>query len=224
MKEQFGQLYVFEGMDRTGKTTLMNLVAERLREAGYDVRVSTAFGPPESELGQTLRQMVVDRKEGMDPNTEALLFMAARRHLLQSYVRPALRDGSIVLLDRASMSTLVFQGMIGNVGGNNLLTAMKTTGSYVLGDRIYLVGADQASRASRKRASDDVMDGDFESRSEDIRDAFDFVIREVSNGHVHAVDNSNGKLEEAADEIVNDIKNHYRFMNTAGKPSSAFRT
>ena len=96
----------FEGPEGSGKSTQIALLAEALAAAGREV-VRTRE-PGGVELAEHLRALVLDRI--LHPETEALLFLAARAEHARDIVLPALQRGAIVLCDRFTDSTLAYQG------------------------------------------------------------------------------------------------------------------
>ena len=100
---------VFEGLDGCGKTTQVERVAKQLRERGMSV--VTTCEPDTSDLGNSIREMVSDFIVSKhDARTMALLFNAARSLHVKEVIEPALREGKVVLCDRFSYSTIVYQG------------------------------------------------------------------------------------------------------------------
>ncbi|MEP6874717.1 MAG: dTMP kinase [Burkholderiales bacterium] len=96
----------FEGIDGAGKSTHIEAVAQRLREAGATV-VSTRE-PGGTPLAERVREMVLHAT--MDVLTEALLVFAARRDHLNQVIKPALALGHTVLCDRFTDATFAYQG------------------------------------------------------------------------------------------------------------------
>jgi len=110
-----GYFISFEGGEGAGKTTQVELLAERLKKEGLEVVVCRE--PGGTEIGEQIRQVVLSIKnKGMDTNAELLLFMAARAQLFGEVVRPALDRGAIVLADRGRDSSVVYQGMVRGLG------------------------------------------------------------------------------------------------------------
>jgi dTMP kinase len=106
-----GRFITIEGPDGSGKTTHVDLLAERLRAAGRPVVVTRE--PGGTRLGEQLREILLARHGGVeptDPLTDAFLFEAARRHLVRQVIRPALEDETIVVCGRYSDSTFAYQG------------------------------------------------------------------------------------------------------------------
>ncbi|MEL6219182.1 MAG: dTMP kinase [Pseudomonadota bacterium] len=98
-----------EGIDGSGKSTQAHRLAETLRAAG---RVVTETREPGGSDGaEEIRQLLVTGAPGRwSPETEVLLFTAARRDHVERTIRPALAAGQVVVCDRYADSTRVYQG------------------------------------------------------------------------------------------------------------------
>lgn len=99
----------FEGPDGSGKTTQIQRVAARLQQLGYDVVVSRE--PGGTQVAEKVRAMVLDSELPLNDISEILLYLAARSEHVEKILRPAVMAGKIVLCDRFSDSTLVYQGL-----------------------------------------------------------------------------------------------------------------
>lgn len=104
-----GLFITFEGIDGAGKSTQLRLAAQALRAQGYEV-VETRE-PGGTVLAEKVRELVLDATLPMTATTQTLLYLAARSEHVDKLIRPALRAGKIVLCDRFSDSTLVYQGL-----------------------------------------------------------------------------------------------------------------
>lgn len=104
-----GIFITFEGIDGTGKTTQQHLVAQALRDRGYDVVESRE--PGGTQLAESVRQLVLDASLPLTTDTQTLLYLAARSEHVNKLLRPSLAAGKIVICDRFSDSTLVYQGL-----------------------------------------------------------------------------------------------------------------
>ncbi|MCB0215021.1 MAG: dTMP kinase [Chloroflexi bacterium] len=99
----------FEGPEGSGKTTQIVRLSAALEAAGFGC-VSTRE-PGGTPVGERIRGLLLDLDGGpLQPETELLLFCAARRELLASVIRPALESGRIVLCDRYADATRAYQG------------------------------------------------------------------------------------------------------------------
>jgi dTMP kinase len=105
-----GLFVVFEGIDGTGKSTQINLLAEKLRRLGYVV-IST-YEPTDGPYGRKIRELFVNRSI-VSHEEELELFMADRRQHVETVIRPALEKGQVVLCDRYYLSTAAYQGANG---------------------------------------------------------------------------------------------------------------
>ncbi|WP_337555880.1 dTMP kinase, partial [Phascolarctobacterium succinatutens] len=104
-----GFFITFEGIDGAGKTTQQHLAAQALREQGYDVLESRE--PGGTQLAEKVRALVLDPELPLTTVTQTLLYLAARSEHVDKLLRPALEAGKIIICDRFSDSTLVYQGL-----------------------------------------------------------------------------------------------------------------
>ena len=102
-----GRFIVLEGIECSGKSTLLAALAERLRG---ECDVVTTREPGGTSLGDAIRGIVLDGSIDVDALSEALLMNAARAQHVRDTIRPALRAGRTVLCDRYVESTLAYQG------------------------------------------------------------------------------------------------------------------
>jgi len=98
----------FEGIEGSGKTTLMRGVGDALRANGRDVLETRE--PGGTALGERIRAIFLDPQLQVAPLAEALLLCASRQHLITEVIEPSLRAGQTVLCDRFVDSTLAYQG------------------------------------------------------------------------------------------------------------------
>ncbi|WP_149587095.1 dTMP kinase [Tabrizicola flagellatus] len=105
-----GLFLSLEGIDGSGKSTQGRLLAETLRQRGH--RVTLTREPGGSPGAEEIRRLVLEgATDRWSPETEILLFTAARRDHLEKTIRPALARGEIVITDRFADSTRIFQGI-----------------------------------------------------------------------------------------------------------------
>lgn len=110
MLQNPGKLIVFEGIDGTGKSTQLALLAAYLHHSSYPVVVTKE--PTEGGYGKQIRQLYTHR-ELYSRDEELALFVADRREHVQQVLLPALQQGKIILCDRYYLSTAAYQGAKG---------------------------------------------------------------------------------------------------------------
>tara|TARA_B100000131_G_C18109687_1_gene609196 strand:- start:1809 stop:2432 length:624 start_codon:yes stop_codon:yes gene_type:complete len=105
-----GLFITFEGIDGSGKTTQINYFEKYLAEYGVDY-IKTRE-PGGSRGAEEIRSLLVKGKTSRwSPETEILLFFASRRDHLEKTIMPALEAGKIVICDRFTDSSRVYQGL-----------------------------------------------------------------------------------------------------------------
>lgn len=99
----------FEGIDGSGKSTQARLLAEHFRKLGQDVVLTRE--PGGAPGAEEIRRLLVEGDPARwSPETEMLLFTAARRDHLDTTISPALKRDAMVICDRFADSTRVYQG------------------------------------------------------------------------------------------------------------------
>ena len=107
-----GFFITFEGIDGSGKSTQIQNLAKYLEEYGFDIIITRE--PGGSVGGEEIRNLLLQGEvDRWSAETEILLFTAARRDHLERIILPALQDGKIVICDRFTDSTRMYQGMRG---------------------------------------------------------------------------------------------------------------
>jgi dTMP kinase len=106
-----GIFITLEGPDGAGKTTIARMLAEKFENT------LLTREPGGIEIAEQIRRVILAKENiTMDPRTEALLYAAARRQHLVEKVKPALKQGKIVLCDRFVDSSLAYQGYARGLG------------------------------------------------------------------------------------------------------------
>ena len=165
------RLITFEGIDGSGKSTQARLLADRLRAAGSDpVRTREPGGSPGAE--EIRRLLVEGEPERWSPETEILLFTAARRDHLERTILPALAAGRDVVCDRFADSTRVYQGAV----RADLRALVDALHAQVIGrepDLTFVLDADPDAALSRGLAR-----GSAENRFEQLGPGFQAALRQ----------------------------------------------
>ncbi|MEA3466520.1 MAG: dTMP kinase [Thermodesulfobacteriota bacterium] len=109
MEHNSGFFITFEGIEGCGKTTQISQLATALRQQQLDVIVTRE--PGGCQISDKIRSILLDPgNKAIAPETELLLYAAARAQHIAQVIRPALQLGKIVLCDRFCDATLAYQG------------------------------------------------------------------------------------------------------------------
>jgi dTMP kinase len=174
-----GLFVTFEGGEACGKSTQVRRLVRRLQE--QDRMVLAVHDPGFTEIGSTIRQLLLHAKAGnsMRSQTELLLFAASRAQLVGETILPAIEKGWVVVSDRFYDSTTVYQG----IGRGLDLKFIKALNEFVTEGcqpiRTFLLDLDVAvSRARRLRR---VRPVGQEDRMERLSDEF---FEQVRHGYL----------------------------------------
>ncbi len=103
-----GKFITFEGIDGSGKSTQLRMLAKELSSSGIDV--ITTHEPGGTPLGRALREAFLETKETVAPMAELLSFAADRAQHVEYFIKPALAERKIVISDRYADATFAYQG------------------------------------------------------------------------------------------------------------------
>ncbi len=127
-----GLFITFEGSEGSGKTTQIGRMANLLTDSGYEVIVTRE--PGGTEIGEQIRHLLKHHAidQHMFPETELLLFAAARAQLVRETIIPNLEEGKVVLCDRFLDSTTVYQGVARQIAED----PVKIINEFAVGDYV----------------------------------------------------------------------------------------
>jgi dTMP kinase len=172
-----GLFITFEGIDGSGKTTQLRLLGERLRASGRDV-VETVE-PGGTAIGRQIRTILLDgRNTQLTARAEVLLYFASRAQNVEEVIRPALAAGKIVLCDRFTDSTLVYQGCGRGLGADVVLTLDRIACRGLQPHLTVLVDIDLDESMARARGRN-VSTASSETRIDDESREFHHAVREA---------------------------------------------
>lgn len=103
-----GRFITFEGIDGSGKSTQLRMLADTLRSRGVDV--ITTCEPGGTPLGRALRSAFLETNEKVEPMAELLSFAADRAQHVEHLIKPSLAAGKVVISDRYADATYAYQG------------------------------------------------------------------------------------------------------------------
>lgn len=104
-----GKFITFEGAEGCGKSTQSKMLCRYLKSKGFNVVFLRE--PGGTRISEKIRRILLDHKnDSMFHGAEMLLYMAARAQLVSQVIKPALKEGKIVICDRFLDSTIAYQG------------------------------------------------------------------------------------------------------------------
>jgi len=103
-----GIFITFEGIEGSGKTTQIKLLGERLKKQG--LKVLTTYEPGDTDVGQKIRNILLEPEININPLCELILYFADRVQHVNEKIKPYLETGFIVICDRFTDSTVAYQG------------------------------------------------------------------------------------------------------------------
>ena len=106
-----GVFICIEGLDASGKTTHAHRLVKSLLERGYTALYTTE--PSSGQIGKFVRTYILQRKKRIQTVVEALLFAVDRVDHIERIIKPAIKEGKIVVSDRYVYSSLAYQGATG---------------------------------------------------------------------------------------------------------------
>lgn len=183
----------FEGIDGSGKSTQARLLAETLRAEGH--RVDLTREPGGSPGAEEIRRLVLEGDPARwSPETELLLFTAARRDHVERRIRPALAAGAVVVSDRFADSTRIYQGTARGTG-SGLRGEVDALHRLMIGiepDLTFLIDIDPAeglSRAVARRGTEQRFEDMGQAMQDRMRAGFLDLAREFP-GRIVVIDGS----------------------------------
>lgn len=203
-----GLFITFEGPDGSGKSTQLRLLGKRLRGAHHDV-LETAE-PGGTPIGIQIRRVLLDAKnQELSPTAELLLMFAARAQNVDQWILPALAAGKIVLCDRFTDSTLVYQGAGRGLGTEVVYDVDRVACRGLVPDLTMVVDIDvETGLARTRRRNERANDG--ETRIDEQSVEFHRAVRsayhrlaEEEPRRVHLID---GSLPE--DQVIEHVWAH----------------
>ena len=203
-----GLFLSFEGVDGSGKTTQIQLLADWFRERGVEPLI--AQEPGGTRVGREIRKLLLDsRSTDLRPIPELLLYFASRAQNLAEVIRPALEPGRVVIADRFTDASVAYQGHGRGLGEETVRAIDSIACEGIQPDLTLWLDIDPEVGVRRALARELASD---ESRME--REALDFRVKvrdgyqrihESDPGRVKRIDAS-GVVEEVFQAIRSEVE------------------
>ena len=193
-----GYLITVEGPDGSGKSTQARLLAEHL-DAIYTRE------PGGTELGEKLRDMVLDKnREGLSDRAEALMIAAARAQHVEEVVRPAIEQNKTVVSDRFLESSIAYQGYGRGLGPDEILDISIFATQGLKADLIVLIDVAAPLAANRRGENLDRIENagdDFHSR---VMNAYRLMASDDPDRWI-VIDGS-GTVDKVSQQVIEEVE------------------
>lgn len=192
-----GLFIVFEGGEKTGKTTQIKLLKEYLTNKGYEVVVSREPGGGDPHI----REKLLNMRSVLSPEEELKLFCKDRALHIENIIKPALEKNYIVLCDRFESSTIAYQGNGRGMDIASIKEQSKQARQNIWPQMIFLLDANPADVLSREEATSrfDTENLEFHKR---VREGFLAQARE-NPAEWHIID-----ATQPIEKVCEEIKKH----------------
>ena len=200
-----GLFISFEGGEGVGKSTQINLLKKFLLKKKY--KITSTREPGGTNEGEYIRKFLISGdKNAWDSNSEALIFNALRREHINKLINPAIQNGEIILCDRFLDSTIVYQGLVGQIDVPKLLNLHDTYCYGLYPDLTFFLDLNPMIGLDRANNRNDKNENRFEKLGLDyhqnILDGFNILYKKHPK-RIVKIDASESK------EIISDNINYH---------------
>lgn len=220
METKNGIFIVLEGGEGSGKTTIAKKLVQEFNNE--DIKAIYTREPGGDQISEKIRDIAIN-SDNIDPYTQLLLFVAARKRNIDLNINPALARNDIVICDRYTLSTLVYQGIVQGIPKQKILDLLIATECDLVKPDIEIIlnvdpkiGLDRVMSNDREVSSIDKKGLEFHSK---VNKAY------LHNSYINkygyrCVINANKNLSDVFDNvdyvIRHIIKIDERFKNIPG--------
>jgi dTMP kinase len=191
-----------EGVDGSGKSTQVRLLAEALGPQTLTVRE-----PGGTDAAERIRELLADPVLEIDPYAELLLFSAARADLVARVIRPALEGGRDVVADRFADSSVAYQGGARGLGTSHVLSLVDMTIDGLWPDLTILLQVEPELGLGRA-AGDDRFEAEGLDLQRAVAEAYE-EIAQIARDRVVVVDGE-GSVEEVHGRVMEAVRERSR--------------
>ena len=198
----------FEGIEGSGKSTHVKLLAEYLRAKGHNV-IETVE-PGGTTIGNKIRNLLLEPQNHMDPMAELLLYYSARAQHVREVIYPAILKNTIVITDRFTDSTVAYQGHARGID----LSIIDSLNEMVVPDmKPYLtilldLDVEEGLRRNRDAQKSDRFEQETVDFHKRVRQGFHQIAREEPE-RVKVVDASQSR-EDVSRDIIKIVEDAWR--------------
>ncbi|MBT4516915.1 MAG: dTMP kinase [Candidatus Komeilibacteria bacterium] len=203
-----GKFVVFEGGDKSGKSTQIDLLYKFLKAKNLEVILTREPGGNDSVIAEKIRDIILDKEHiEMDKRAELLLFLASRAQHVSEIIKPALKTGKIVLCDRFDSSTFAYQGAARQLDLDRI-KEMNNWAKYDLQPDLFIyLDITPAEAVNRRRDEKyDRLDRETKEFHEAVRQGY---LDQAKGNDKWFVVSALGQIEEIAEKISTKVATFY---------------
>ncbi|MFO0941773.1 MAG: dTMP kinase [Pirellulales bacterium] len=190
-----------DGIDGCGKSTQIALLKQWLENQGHSVLL--VRDPGGTKLGESLREILLHRKEiPLASTAEMLLYMASRAQLVRECIEPALAEGRVVISDRYLLANVVYQSCAGVPAESIWQVGSIATGGREP-DLTFVLDLDPAIAYGRMEGEHDRLESRGLDYMRAVRDGFLNQSKQLGN-KVKVID-ANQSIEAIQDQIAAEL-------------------
>jgi len=205
-----GKFITFEGIEGCGKTSQAKLLVQYLEEKGYSVLMTRE--PGGTPVSEAVREILLSTDfSNMHPHTEVLLYLASRAQHVSEVIKPALENGKIIVCDRFSDSTFVYQCLVRGIDMHMIKTINRFATERISPHITFVLDVDPVeglrrakSRNQKNMREEDRMERESMDFHQRVREGYLKWAAEYPN-RIYVVQSVREK-EEVHEEIVEIVE------------------
>jgi len=196
-----GFFILFEGPDRSGKSTQVNLLSDYLKKKNVNVIVTRE--PGGTLVGEDIRNILLNPNNKISPLCEVLLYEAARAQHVQEKIKPALENDYVVICDRFTLATEAYQGYGRGIDINIVKTLNNIATGGLKPDLIICLTISDEEYKKRRRSQTDRMESESDEFRIRVNNAYFKIFSELKEALI--IDSSK-TIEEIHSIIVKEVE------------------
>jgi len=210
-----GIFITLEGIDGSGKDTQAKMLAKYLEEKGYSVLITRE--PGGTSVGEKIREILLDPEiEKVDLRAEVLLFAASRAQIVSNVIKPALKEGKIVISNRYIDSSYTYQGIAREMGLDWVIAVNEWATRELLPDITFFLDIPEEvglERVDRSRNIRDKIEKNGEIFQRKVREGY-YKLAKMFPERYRIIDSKRDELlihEDIRKEVDKFIKKNSKF-------------
>jgi dTMP kinase len=197
-----GLFVTFEGPDGCGKSTIVNLIYEKLKD---DYELVKTREPGGTEISEKIRDLILDNDNyNMSYRTEALLYAASRAQHVEEKILPSLRENKIVLCERFTLSSIVYQGYARGLNIEDIEMINRFATGGFTADVTFLF--DTKNLETVKRKQDEQADR-IENSSSDFHNKVKLAYKDLIDSGKYTVINASQDIDHVLNDCLSVLYN-----------------